>query len=79
MRDMVTTTEAAKFLDVTPARFRSIAAAAGVHPVGRKLGRSGQDLWDSAAVAIIYRGRPGRGARTDLRNVNPSRCSTPDS
>lgn len=64
--DTVTTTEAATFLRVTPARFRSIAATGGLQPVKRRTGRSGQDLWDAAAVALIYRGRPGQGARTDL-------------
>lgn len=66
MPGTVTTTEAAKFLNVTPARFRSIAAAAGLRPVTQRSGRAGQNLWDAAAVAVIYRGRPGRGARTDL-------------
>ena len=69
MPDTVTTTEAATFLKVTPARFRSIAAAAGLRPVARRPGRAGQNLWDAAAVALIYRGRPGQGARTDLRRA----------
>ncbi len=64
--DTITTTEAAKFLKVTPARFRSIAAAAGLRPVAQRSGRAGQNRWDAAAVAIIHRGRPGQGARTDL-------------
>ena len=66
MPDTVTTTEAAKFLNVTPARFRSIATAAGLRPVARRPGSADQDLWEAAAVALIYRGRPGQGARTDL-------------
>jgi hypothetical protein len=69
MSDTVTTTQAAKFLKVTPSRFRSIAAAAGLQPVARRPGQSGLNLWDAAAVALIHRGRPGRGARTDLREA----------
>jgi len=64
--ETITTTEAARFLKVTIARFRSIAAGAGVRPVARKPGPAGQHLWDAHAIALIHRGRPGQGARTDL-------------
>lgn len=59
-----TTTEAAEHLKISAARFRSIAAVAGVVPCGRQPGRTGENLWDIEAVNAIP--RPGQGARTDL-------------
>jgi len=45
----------------TPAHLRAPAA------VGRQPGRAGESLFPADAVRAWHAGRPGRGARTDLR------------
>jgi hypothetical protein len=73
-----TTTEAAAHCNnVTAARLRSLAAAAGIAPVARQPGRKGENLWDAEAVREMQRERAGQGARTDLRRADPALLDKP--
>jgi hypothetical protein len=40
----------------------------GVHAVARQPGRAGVSLYDAEQVCAAHAARPGRGARTDLRD-----------
>ena len=42
----------------------------GITAVSRKTGRGGQNLYDAAEIRAAKKDRPGRGARTDLRDAS---------
>lgn len=65
MTEYVNTNQAANRMNITPGRFRSLAARAGIAPVAREPGRRGQNLYELADLDRIP--RPGQGARTDLQ------------
>lgn len=67
-RELWTTTQAAEHCGVKPKTFNDYRQRLGApDPVDRQPGRSGQDLYDAAAVRAWHASRPGRGARTDLQ------------
>jgi len=71
--ELWTTTEAARHCGVTPGTWRhytSLRTPAHLRAPaaeGRQPGKAGESLFPADAVRAWYAGRPGRGARTDLR------------
>lgn len=69
-RELWTTTQAAEHCGVKASTFRDYRSKSqlGVPaPVGSQPGRGGQDLYDADEIRAWHANRPGRGARTDLR------------
>jgi len=58
--EQITTTQAAEFAGVKPAGVHRLLHRAGIRPVGREPGRSGQNLYDAAQVRAAVQARPGR-------------------
>lgn len=69
-RELWTTTQAAEHCGVRPNTFRDYRQRLDPPPpapVSSEPGRGGQDLYDAEAVRRWHAERPGRGARTDLK------------
>jgi hypothetical protein len=66
-----TTTQAAEYCGITSAAFRRERSRdyPPPEPVGRQPGRKGQDLYDADAVRAWRANRPGRGFRSDLKEM----------
>jgi hypothetical protein len=67
-RELWTTAQAAEHCGVRPSTYRDYVHRQGAPGhVARQPGRSGQDLYDAAAVRKFQANRKGQGSRTDLR------------
>lgn len=69
-RETWTITEAAAYLRAaSTGSARRTLSRWGVTAVGRQPGRGGESLYDADQVRAAKAARPGRGARTDLKDA----------
>lgn len=73
MSELWTTTEVAEHIGASTVKSASRSLGRwGIKPVSRQPGRSGENLWDAEQVRQAKAARPGRGARTDLKDTDPN-------